>query len=207
MALGNERILRDVLEGMLLSGKRTVRLSADEDLLERFDVGRFERIGDFQGRRNDGKIHKALFKCFYTLRSRMVIYTDPDTGMLGFKTLENRKHENMQRDLTDGYRDTSALKEPVGPDLVLSLFDLLICRFNMREKLLAFRRQCHALLGPDEKAAAQVGLEHVDHTGDIRLVVMKKTGSLCEAPVFADIIEDLIVFPIAVHNSHHINIV
>ena len=42
MALGNERILRDVLEGMLLSGKRTVRLSADEDLLERFDVGRFE---------------------------------------------------------------------------------------------------------------------------------------------------------------------
>ena len=137
----------------------------------------------------------------------MVIYTDPDTGMLGFKTLENRKHENMQRDLTDGYRDTSALKEPVGPDLVLSLFDLLICRFNMREKLLAFRRQCHALLGTDEKAAAQVGLEHVDHTGDIRLVVMKKTGSLCEAPVFADIIEDLIVFPIAVHNSHHINIV
>lgn len=207
MALCNERILRDILEGMPASGKGPVWFAADEDLLERFDVGRFERIGDFKGRRNDGKIDKALFKCFYTLRSRMVIYTDPDTGMLGFKTLENRKHENMQRDLTNGYRDTSALKEPVGPDLVLSLFDLLICRFNMREKLLTFRRQCHALLGPDEKAAAQVGLEHVDHTGDIRLVVMKKTGRLREAPVFADIIEDLIVFPIAVHNSHHINIV
>ena len=69
----------------------------------------------------------------------MVIYADPDTGMLGFEALEDRKHENMQRDLTDGYRDTSALKEPVGPDLVLSLFDLLICRFNMREKPFAFR--------------------------------------------------------------------
>lgn len=207
MALGNERILRDVLEGMLLSGKRTVRLSADEDLLERFDVGCFERIGDFQGRRNDGKIDKALFQCFYTLRSRMVIYADPDTGMLGFETLENRKHEDVKCDLTDGYRDTSALKEPVGPDLVFSLFDLLICRFNMREKPFAFRRQCHAFLGPDEQAAAQVGLEHVDHTGDIRLVVVKKAGRLCEASVLADVIEDLIVFPVAVHNSHHINIV
>ena len=40
MALGNERILRDVLEGMLLSGKRTVRLSADEDLLDEVEAER-----------------------------------------------------------------------------------------------------------------------------------------------------------------------
>ena len=34
MALGDERILRDIRQGLLVSGKRPVRLSADEDLLE-----------------------------------------------------------------------------------------------------------------------------------------------------------------------------
>ncbi len=77
----------------------------------------------------------------------------------------------------------------------------------MREELLAFRRQGHALLGADEQAAAQVGLEHVDHAGDIRLVVVKKAGRLREASVLTDIVEDLIVFPVTVHNLHHINIV
>ncbi len=110
MALGNKRILRDILEGMLASGKGPVWFAADEDLLERFNVGRFERIGDLKGRRNDGEVHKALFKCSHTLRSRMVIYADPDTGMFGFEALKDRKHEDMKCDLTNGYRDTSALK-------------------------------------------------------------------------------------------------
>ena len=137
----------------------------------------------------------------------MIVHADPDTGVLGFKLLENRKHEDVKCDLTDGYRNATTFKETVGVDLIFSFFDQVIGGFNMFEQFFSFRCQGHSFFRADEQAAAEVRFQCIDDTGDVRLVVVKKAGGLRKTSVLSDEVEDLIVFPVTVHDRPHINFI
>ena len=129
----------------------------------------------------------------------MVRDAQPDAGVLGVEVPQLFGEVDVQGRLGGADADGTVLQRGAGAQLLLGVLDLHRRRCNAGIEHLALRRQGHAPVGADEQHTVQLAFQPVHRVGDVGLVVAQHPRRLGEILVFCNIIEDLVVFPVHVH--------
>ena len=135
----------------------------------------------------------------HRLGRRVVRDAQPDAGILGVERPQLLGQIDVQRRLRRTDADGAMLEGSAGAQFFLRVLYLHRRRGDAGVEHLALRRQGDAPVGAGKEHTVQLAFQPVHRVGDVGLVVAQHPRRLGEILVFCNIIEDLVVFPVYVH--------
>ena len=197
----DQRIVFQLRECQSLAAQRSERFATDKNLPEGFQTdllqGRFCCCwgGDY------GEVDLAVFDGTNRLRCGVVVDLEPYVGIGHMEMLQSLQQINTQRSLAGTDGDAAVFQAGAFRKLLLCQLQLCHGCGNPGVEPFPLRSQADAAVCADEQRAPDLTFQTIHGAGNVRLAVAEYAGSLSQIAVFGNIIKNLIIFKINVHEN------